>query len=63
MLRLGNEINRVGRRKANTPLEAPPLLHREGQVRFPSDIMAGASPAYHVQKLLGHTFLKHWAVM
>lgn len=30
MLRLGKEIDRVGGRKTSMPLEAPPLLYREG---------------------------------
>lgn len=30
MLRLGKEIDRVGGKNASVPLEAPPLLHREG---------------------------------
>lgn len=43
--RIGQE-NRVGGRKPIIMplLEAPPLLHRERQVCFPSDIRAGASP-------------------
>lgn len=61
MLRLGNKIDRVGGRKAKVPLEAPPLLHREGQVHFPSDIMDGAYPSLprpeatwtHIPKTLG----------
>lgn len=44
MLRLGKKTDRGGGGKPTMSPQAPPSLHMEEQVHFPSDIMAGAYP-------------------